>query len=494
MESGKLKEIAAQCSKAVSNACTYLGKSIRRGIKKITGLGAGSSDKYVFSRRIVDKRRFGISCILIVVVALAALVLFFSGRAYSVNVNGKEICKVKNQKMVETAIKALKDKYQEDVQSEISFTSEVTFEKSRASSKEIVKDDELIEVLSSNLVFRVQACSIYADNNIIAVLKTKDQAQDLLKEIQDKSLGKADRSKFKEIGFDEKVELRDEFVDISEIAEKGEIIDFIIKGTNEIKTHKIVSGESFWSISKKYNMSLADLEKANPGVNSERIQIGQVINLIVPRPLISVKTIETVTAIEKAQFDQTVEFTSSLYKDETSIKVKGIYGEKEVVADITKVNGIETEKTVLSEKVIKEPRTQIILKGTKDPPPTKGTGTFQYPTRGSISSRFGMRGGRRHTGIDIAAPIGTPVKAADGGVVISVGWEGGYGKLIKIDHGANFVSYYGHLSKYSVKVGQKVYKGQTIGAVGNTGNSTGSHLHFEIRKNGIVKNPLSYLK
>ena len=105
-----------------------------------------------------------------------------------------------------------------------------------------------------------------------------------------------------------------------------------------------------------------------------------------------------------------------------------------------------------------------------------------------------MRKGRRHTGIDIAASYGSAVKASDGGVVIWTGYEGGYGNLVKIDHGANFVSYYGHLSKYSVKVGQKVYKGQTIGTVGSSGNSTGPHLHFEIRKNGVVQNPLNYLK
>jgi len=494
MDAGKLKEAAARCKNGIFNTCTYIKKFAISCGKKIARFGSGLSGRSAYTRRIVDRKRFGVSCGLIALAILTIFILFFSGRAYSVKINGKEICKVKNQKTVETAIKTLKQKYQENTQSEISFISEVTFEKSRASSKDIIKDDELVEVLSKNMKFQVQACRLYADGNIIAVLKTKEQAQDLLKEIQDKSLGDADRSKYKEIGFGEKVELKNEFVDISEIAEKEEIIDFIIKGTNEVRTHKIVSGESFWSISRKYNMPLSDLEKANPGVNSERVQIGQVINLIVPRPLISVKTVETIKAIEKVQFEQTVEFSSSLYKDETSIRVKGVYGEKEVVADVTKVNGIETERTVLSEKVIKEPKTQIIMKGTKEPPPKKGTGTFSYPARGSITSRFGMRKGRRHTGIDIAASYGSAVKASDGGVVIWTGYEGGYGNLVKIDHGANFVSYYGHLSKYSVKVGQKVYKGQTIGTVGSSGNSTGPHLHFEIRKNGVVQNPLNYLK
>ncbi|MDD4504650.1 MAG: peptidoglycan DD-metalloendopeptidase family protein [Clostridiaceae bacterium] len=494
MEGSKLKEAAARCRNKISSGIANTKNFVMNSSKKILSLGAGSSNKSIFARRIVDKRRFGITCGLIALVVLTIFIIMFSGRAYAVKVNGREICKVRNQKTVESALKALKQKYQENADSEISFTSEVTFEKSRASSKEILENDALIETLSRNINFNVQACRIYAEGNIIAALKTKEQAEALLKEIQDKSLAGKDKSNIKEIGFAEKVELKNEFVDSSEIAEKEEIIDFIIKGTNEIRTHKIESGESFWSISRRYNMTLEDLEKANLGVNSEKVKIGQVINLIVPKPLISVKTVETITAVVKAEFEQTVEFSSSMYKDETSIRVKGVYGEKEVVADVTKINGIETGRTVISEKIIKEPTTQIIIKGTKEPPPKKGTGTFSYPARGSISSRYGMRWGRRHTGIDIAAPYGSAVKASDGGVVTWVGYEGGYGKLIKIDHGANYVSYYGHLSKYNVKVGQKVYKGQKIGAVGNTGNSTGPHLHFEIRKNSVVQNPLKYLK
>jgi murein DD-endopeptidase MepM/ murein hydrolase activator NlpD len=494
MEESKLKEAAAWCRNKFSGGIANTKNFIKNCSKKILNLGVGLSNGHISSKKIIDKKRFGIACGLIALLLFASFFLVFSGRAYIVKVNGIEICKVRSQKAAETALHILKQKYQENNSSEINFTSEVTYEKTRASGKEVLKDDALVETLGRNVKFQVQGCSLYAGGNVIAALKTKEQAEDLLKEIQDRSLAGADRSKIKEIGFAEKVELKNEFVDASEISEKEELIDFIIKGTNEIKTHKIESGETFWSISRKYNMSLSDLEKANPGINSEKVQIGQVINLIVPKPLISVKTVETVTSVEKAEFEQKVEFSSSMYKDETSIKVKGVYGEKEVTADVTKINGIETGRKVLSEKIIKAPKTQIIVKGTKEPPPKKGTGTFSYPARGSITSRYGMRWGRRHTGIDIAASYGSPVKAADGGEVIFVGYEGGYGKLIKIDHGANFVSYYGHLSKYNVKVGQKVYKGQKIGEVGNSGNSTGPHLHFEIRKNGVVQNPANYLK
>jgi murein DD-endopeptidase MepM/ murein hydrolase activator NlpD len=486
MEGSKLQESLARCRNKLSEV-------INNCRNKLAAFGGNTSSKYIHTKRIVDKKRFAIVCGILALLVFISAFVVISGSAYVVKVNGNAIGKVKSQKAVDSALEALKKKYQDSEKSEITFTSEITYEKSRKSGDELLKDQALVETLSRNVAFQVRACSVYVDGNVVAVLKTKEQAEGMLKEIQDRSLAGTDKSKLKEISFAEKVELKDEFTESSNIAEKDEIIDFIIKGTNEVKTHKIQSGESFWSISRRYNMSLEDLQKANPGVNPEKIKIDQVINLIVPKPLIGVKTVETVTSIEKAEFDQQVEFSSSMYKDETSIKVKGVYGEKEVVADVTKVNGIETGRTVLSEKIIKEPKTQIIVKGTKEPPPKKGTGTFAYPARGSITSRYGIRWGRSHTGIDIAAPYGSAVRASDGGVVIWVGNEGGYGKLIKIDHGANYVSYYGHLSKYNVKVGQKVFKGEKIGEVGNTGNSTGPHLHFEIRKNGVVQNPLTYL-
>ena len=494
MEGSKLQEAVSRCRNKLSRGIANAKNLLKNCSKKIVSFGESSSNKYKFTKRIVDRKRFGIVCSIIALLVFTSLFVVFSGSSYTVKVNGNTIGKVRSQKVVESAIQALKSKYQESEHSEISFTSEVTFEKSRASGDEILKDAALIETLGKNLKFQVQACSVYVDGNIIATLKSKEQAEGMLKEVQDKSLAGADKSKLKEISFSEKVELKNEFIEASKISDKDEIINFIIKGTNELRTHKIESGESFWSISKRYNMSLGDLQKANPEVNPEKVKIGQEINLIVPKPLISVKTIQTVTSIEKAEFEQKVELSSALYKDETSIKVKGVYGEKEVIADVTKVNGIETGKTVLSEKIIKEPKTQVIVKGTKNPPPKKGTGTFSYPARGSISSRYGLRWGRSHQGIDIAATYGSAVRASDGGVVTWVGYDGGYGKLIKIDHGANFVSYYGHLSKYNVKVGQKVFKGEKIGAVGSTGNSTGPHLHFEIRKNGKVTNPLNYLK
>jgi murein DD-endopeptidase MepM/ murein hydrolase activator NlpD len=122
-----------------------------------------------------------------------------------------------------------------------------------------------------------------------------------------------------------------------------------------------------------------------------------------------------------------------------------------------------------------------------------------WPVKGWLTSNFGMRrdpfNGRRkmHEGLDIAARTGTPVTATADGIVSSVKTEPGYGKVVIVDHGYGYRTIYGHNSRYYVNVGQRVRRGERIAAVGNTGRSTGSHVHYEIRLNGVPVNPYKYL-
>lgn len=128
-----------------------------------------------------------------------------------------------------------------------------------------------------------------------------------------------------------------------------------------------------------------------------------------------------------------------------------------------------------------------------------GSGAVAWPLSGPISSGFGNRqdpfggGVRMHTGIDIVASQGTPIHAARSGTVNSAGWNGGYGNAVIIDHGDGLATLYGHQSQIAVSAGEKVNQGDVIGYVGSTGNSTGPHLHFEVRVNGEPQNPLNYL-
>jgi murein DD-endopeptidase MepM/ murein hydrolase activator NlpD len=116
-----------------------------------------------------------------------------------------------------------------------------------------------------------------------------------------------------------------------------------------------------------------------------------------------------------------------------------------------------------------------------------------WPVSGPVTSGFGWRWGRMHEGIDIAVPTGTPVVAAASGRVIVAGWMGGYGNLVVVDHGGGLATAYGHNSSFAVGSGSTVSQGQTIAYAGSTGNSTGPHVHFEVRVNGSPVDPLGYL-
>jgi murein DD-endopeptidase MepM/ murein hydrolase activator NlpD len=126
-------------------------------------------------------------------------------------------------------------------------------------------------------------------------------------------------------------------------------------------------------------------------------------------------------------------------------------------------------------------------------PIKRGSGSLIFPVSGSISSPFGFRWGRLHAGIDIPAPIGTPIRAADSGKVVLMAPTGGYGNYTCIQHNASLSTCYGHQSRFGTSVGASVTKGQVFGFVGNTGHSTGPHLHFETRVGGRPVDPMGYL-
>jgi murein DD-endopeptidase MepM/ murein hydrolase activator NlpD len=118
---------------------------------------------------------------------------------------------------------------------------------------------------------------------------------------------------------------------------------------------------------------------------------------------------------------------------------------------------------------------------------------FIWPVAGTLTSNYGPRWGRIHQGIDVAAPIGRPIAAAAPGTVMVAGWKNGYGQTVVIDHGNGISTAYAHQAAIGVSVGQSVGQGAIIGVVGNTGNSTGPHLHFEVRINGVATDPLPFL-
>jgi murein DD-endopeptidase MepM/ murein hydrolase activator NlpD len=158
--------------------------------------------------------------------------------------------------------------------------------------------------------------------------------------------------------------------------------------------------------------------------------------------------------------------------------------------DLEEVETLAAESASLA-AAIREAQEQAAASSTGSGIPSASG--FIWPVNGAVVSGFGWRGGRMHEGIDITASSGTPIWAAAAGTVIWASWRGGYGNCVVVDHGNGLATLYAHASSILVGVSQSVGQGETIALVGSTGNSSGPHLHFEVRVNGSAVDPLLYL-
>lgn len=208
----------------------------------------------------------------------------------------------------------------------------------------------------------------------------------------------------------------------------------------------------------------------------------------------SVRSVIEKTVREVESFEVIYVDDENLYIGESAISVTGRNGEKDVLYTTIKINGNEIETKITGETVINVKENEVVKIGKKPLPKGEAVGSFMNPAEGVLTSPFGPRWGRMHKGIDIAAPVGTPLYASDGGKVIYAGWMDGYGYLIQIDHKNGYTTYYAHCSRLHVKVGDLVAQGDLVGDMGSTGNSTGSHLHFEVRLNNEPQDPQNYVK
>ena len=224
--------------------------------------------------------------------------------------------------------------------------------------------------------------------------------------------------------------------------------------------------------------SISDFEKCSLLLqNSSNVKIISVVNT---------------TENQNIPFDTKSTQDSSLYIGESVTVTEGKEGTAQIEAETVYKNGMPQSRRILSENVIITPVSRVVRVGIKEKDVLK-TGLF-YPLQGVISSPYGERWGKIHEGIDIAVPEGTPVIAAECGRVIYAGDGGTYGNLVRIDHGYGVVTAYAHLGTINVKTGQSVGANTQIALSGNTGRSTGPHLHFEIMNNDTPVDPNLYLK
>ena len=391
---------------------------------------------------------FAAFAVLVVVIA-ASVVLIQSSTAYEYSYHGKLLGTARSVDDVYRTIDVLGDKLSKATGANVSLDVErdMTFNKVVGFNLDVDTDEDILNTITYMKDLQVEAYVICVDDEETVILESESVAKELLSEIQNEYAAASTGAVIDEVSYDQKVEIRPSYCLLGDI-------------WNRSDAKKVLQG------------------------NKEGTD----------EPLITIRSTETATYTEAVAYDVQYIDNASLYEGETEIKSQGSEGTDLIVATVERVNGQEVARTVVSTTRITEPVAEVQYRGTKPIPATQGTGAFQYPLASyTISSYFGMRWGTLHTGVDLAAPMGSKIDASDGGTVTFAGWKGSYGYLVIISHGGLFETYYAHCSKILVSVGENVYQGQNIALVGSTGYSTGPHCHFEVRYNGTPNNPLNYL-
>ncbi|WP_257347682.1 peptidoglycan DD-metalloendopeptidase family protein [Pseudalkalibacillus decolorationis] len=461
---------------------------------------------------------------------------------YHVYVDGQELGVVHDKRVVEQMkeeiIKDAEDRFK-DVQ--LTINEDIEYVPERIFRPEIDRG-EMKKKLTSMLTIGVQAMEISVDGETLGYFKNEKEAKKVLRELkleyvdeqtlnrlqaeeeknEKETVPKAgvkpaiadnaqtkkvemesdsenektdDSNKILNVSFSEPVKIEPAKVTPDELMSVKEAISLFNKGTLEEKKYEIKDGETKEEIAEQYDLSIDELYELNPNLKkNDYIKPGKTLNVTAYEPFAKVIVEGKVQREETIPYKTEVKEDSSMPKGETETEQDGEEGSKEVLYSVTKVNGKVTEEKKLSEEILSEPVTEITIKGTKIIP-SHGTGSFHRPVAGGhISSKMGMRWGSMHKGIDFAGPSNRSILAADNGTVVSAGFnDGGYGNKIVIDHNNGFKTIYAHLASISVSAGDTVQRGQKIGVMGSTGNSTGVHLHFEVYKNGSRKDPLNYI-
>ena len=420
--------------------------------------------------------------------------LLQKGNFFMVELNGMEIGLIASEDDLDEILLTLEKEAEDYYGRPVKLEETVTAREVHLPLEE-EEPEKVYAQLRNMLSYKVAAQMVTVNGKDILPLSSEKDVDSLYEIVANAFISPKENVLLENVQVEEKISTRDYYCYPEEICDVETVANVLLRGTDRREVYLVSRGDSLWKIARDYSLSVDELKQANPHIQGENLQIGDEINLIVPEPMVNVITVERLTVEEKIPFETNYSYDNSLWKMQTKVLKPGENGTKEVVYQITRENGAETFREIIQETVIKEPEPQLIARGTAEIP-SRGTGSFIWPVQGSgrITSGYGWRSGSFHAGVDIAASKGTPVLAADSGVVAFVGWDGGYGNSVVIFHG-HYYTRYAHNSTNNVATGQAVNKGQVIAKIGITGRSTGSHLHFEIRTGGIYGqtiNPLNF--
>ena len=389
-----------------------------------------------------------------------------------------------------------------DTKNEITFIEEEKY-------KGIFDNSQTIAALADKFAVQAMGVKLIVDGQVVGIVKDTYTADKLLEEIKQvylpqsnklNSVAAADLKasdqpeiQVESINIKESITTEEVRVAPSEVIDEAIMLELLRNGTLEERKYTVLAGDTISEIAEMFDITTDQIYQMNPSLKGELIHIGDELVVTAMTPLVTVESREKATEIKTIYSQVEYKYDSSMYTNESKVLVSGKNGKKEVEYSVFRENGIVLEKSILNENIVEEPINKVILRGTKVIP-TRGSGELAWPAMGGIiTSGFGPRWGTFHYGLDISGVSNYTIKAADDGTVVFTGVKGGYGNAVIIDHGNGTETLYAHLKSISVSYGDKVAKGQKIGIMGSTGNSTGVHLHFEIIVNGVKKNPLNYV-
>lgn len=394
-------------------------------------------------------------------------------QAYVVNINDYSVTLASEEDVVKL-LNSVKSKYDANNEFQVDLV-DVTNNSYSYMTTETFKSDKVAN--ETNMVAASDR------ENVNGAAKESGDAVEALAQVEQKQDGITD------IGFAQNIQVMETYVDKSQVMELQAAIDDVTKDKAESEIYTVSEGDCLSTIAEKYNLYMAEILAMNPGLTAESIiGIGDQITVTVPKPELSVVVTEQKTYQEAYDAEVQYIYNDSKYTTEENVIKEGSQGLREVVAIVTYEDGAEKSRDIISETLITEAVPRVVEKGTLVPP------SYIKPLAGGVfTSGFGPRWGTTHKGVDWACPVGTAINASCGGRIVTAGWVRGYGYCVEIAHSDGKHTRYGHLSQLLVSVGDVVSQGERIALSGNTGDSTGPHVHFEIIVGGVQVNPLDYI-
>lgn len=336
--------------------------------------------------------------------------------------------------------------------------------------------------------------AMVVNKKTVALVDSEETALELLEEVKAHFQPQSTKRKLISTDIVEGISIEKRPINPELVMERDTVLALLLSGQEEISTYVVQRGDTLSGIARSYNTSIPRLRDANPNINGETLQIGQVLNLEMSSAIIHVKTVEEVKVTETIKRPVKYQANPDMTVRADQVLQAGADGARSVVYHVEKVNGVEVRRQQKSSTVTRKPVERILKTGIGNWP-ARPNNMFRFPlNRGRISSPFGNRRSGFHRGVDIAVGRGTPIYAAASGTVRTRAYNSSYGNYVVLQHDNGYSTLYAHATAIadSVRVGGKVVRGQVIAWVGSTGFSTGSHLHWEVKRNGQLLNPMNF--